>query len=216
MTAIYHEDLKYDTLDIMVDIDDVVMPWFETVDAKCREFWGPSPMGPCRTWQMHDHYDRTREEWEDVVIAATAEGLYTDTDPFPGAVEAVNRLRWYGHRVHIVTARGFMANGENIRRWTGEYLHRFGIGHDSLTFSKDKASAQRDLGLVFDFAVDDSLRNFEDLSIAGVKTYLHDAPHNRPHVHVPPSSRVSSLWEFANIVLEETRYADYKPHWEVW
>lgn len=209
MTAIHDEKLGYDTLDIMVDIDDVVVPWFETVIAACTRLWG-DPESPCVSWEMWRHWPgRTREHWGDAVITAThVDGLYTTVDPLPGSVEAINRLRWYGHRVHIVTARGFMENGQNIRAWTKDYLATFGIGHDSLTFSKNKVSAQRDLGVEFDHAIDDGVHNFTALLEAGVNVRLQDAPHNR---HVETDRRVHSLWEFANDVLREARWAENKP-----
>lgn len=191
-------------LDIMIDHDDVVQPWFEPVDQKCAEIWEyDGSRGPCNTWAMHEFYGRTRAEWGDVVMSATQDGLYTTIDPFPYAQEAINRLRWEGHRVHIVTARGFMANKVNIRRWTRDYYTNFGIGYDTLTFAQDKAVAMKELlephdKTVFDFAIDDGPHNYSALHAAGAHTYLMDAPHNRAY---DAQYRVSSLWEFVNIVL---------------
>jgi 5'(3')-deoxyribonucleotidase len=200
MTAV-DSPLGYPTLDIMVDVDDVIVPWYETVDGHLVEAWGPR-VHSTRPWSMwKDWPGRTREEWEQIVVHATLNGLYTHTEPFPYAVEALRRLHWYGHRIHIVTARGFMANGDNIRRWTHGYFETFAIPHDTLTFAKDKPGAQVELGLQFDYAIDDGVHNFEVLHGAGVPTYLHTAPHNLSF-DVPQGRRVASLWEFANIVLE--------------
>lgn len=209
MTAIYSDALQYNTLDVMVDIDDVVVPWFETVIGACTRLWG-EPETPCVSWKMWEHWPgRDRDHWGEAVLSAThVDGLYTTVDPLPGAVEAINRLRWYGHRVHIVTARGFMENGSNIRAWTRDYLATFGVGHDTLTFAKDKVAVQQELGLTFDWAIDDGLHNFEALSDAEVNVWLHDAPHNR---HVETDFRVPSLWDFANKVLSTTRWAEGKP-----
>lgn len=192
-------------LDIMIDIDDVIVPWFETVDRRCRDAWGDHHP-PCRAWDMAAHYGVTREEWEEIVISATADGLYTTTEPLPGSVEALRRLMWAGHRLHIVTARGFFANSENIRAWTKEYLNHFAVPHETLTFAKNKPAAQRDLGVTFDYAIDDGVHNFEALSEAGVPTYLHTAPHNSTYV-APPGRRVDSLWEFADIILDNAQEA---------
>lgn len=202
--------LGYDTLDIMVDVDDVVVPWFETVITACTRLWG-EPETPCVSWEMWKHWpERTRDHWGEAVMTATqVDGLYTTVDPLPGSVEAINRLRWYGHRVHIVTARGFMENGSKIREWTHDYLANFGIGHDTVTFAKNKVKAQRDLGVTFDYAIDDGLHNFEALLEAGIDVRLCTAPHN---VHVKTDRRVESLWDFANKVLgETTHYAADKP-----
>lgn len=193
------------TYDIMVDIDDVIVPWFETVDAGCRKAWGDHhPV--CTNWHMWEHYGVTQEEWSDVVIQAVQTGLYHTVDPIPGSVEAINRLRWLGHRIHIVTARGFMANGDNIREWTPEYLERFGIGYDTLTFAKDKVEGMitalggwtpPDARPSFDFAIDDGMHNYRKLDDAGIEVWLHSAPHNSLEV---VERRVDSLWDFAKIV----------------
>lgn len=194
--------LGYDTVDVMVDIDDVIAPWFVSVDERCAEAWDPEgKLGPCNVWSMWEHYGRTQEEWGSVVESAISHGLYTTVDPIPGSVEGLNRLRWFGHRVHMVTARGFMANAQNIRRWTPEYLQRFGAGYDTLTFAKDKVKAQAALGLTYDYAIDDGGHNYDALADAGVNVYLCKAPHNGEH---RASQRVDSLWDFANLVLEET------------
>lgn len=186
------------TFDIMVDIDDVIVPWFETVDAGCRAAWGDH-FPVCSNWHMWEHYGVTQEEWTDVVIQAVQTGLYHTTDPIPGSVEAINRMRWFGHRIHIVTARGFMANGDNIRQWTPEYLERFGIGYDTLLFAKDKFNAQFELGVPFDLAIDDGYHNYERLDGGGVEVWLHTAPHNE---HLTVERRVGSLWDFSTMVLE--------------
>ncbi len=201
MTA-QESELGYQTLDIMIDVDDCITPWFETVDAKCKEL-GLDRLnaGPCTNWAMWEHYGCTKEEWEDAVILATLDGLYTTIEPFPGAVQAINRLRWYGHRVHIVTARGFMANGDRIRDWTREYFDSFGIGYDTLTFSKNKARAMDELGVHFDYAIDDGLHNVETLQSRGVRVFLQDAAHNR---HVEHPLRTLSLWHFVEKILDDT------------
>lgn len=206
MTAVADPKLGYKTFDVMVDVDDVIVPWFDTVLDECVRNWG-EPTSTDFGWEMWENWGRTREEWADVVIMATQRGLYTSVDPIPYSVEAINRLRWYGHRVHIVTARGFMENGENIRRWTEEYLETYAIGHDSLTFAKDKVAAQETLGVEFDWAIDDGIHNFEALSDAEVNVWLHSAPHNLNH---ETDFRVASLWEFANRVLRTTPVASDK------
>lgn len=201
MTAVL-SPLGYDTVDIMVDVDDVIVPWFETVDAECRAAFDPDGLlGPCEVWSMWEHYKVPQASWEDCVIKAVQTGLYHTVDPFPYAVEAINRLRWFGHRIHIVTARGFMANGDNIREWTPAYLERFGVGYSTLTFAKDKLQAMSDLNCVFDYAIDDGGHNYDVLADGGINVWLQEAPHNKQH---RASQRVSSLWDFSEMILEET------------
>lgn len=202
MTAVLNASVGYETLDIMVDYDDVIIPWFDTVDAKCKELGlDRRQAGPCRQWKMWVHYGCTEEEWQNAVVAATAEGLYSKTEPFVGAVQAINRLRWYGHRVHIYTARGFMQNADNIRRWTVEHAADYGIGYDSLEFTRDKGATMLERGIRFDYAIDDAVHNLDKLAQVQVKGHLHTATHNEEISH---PRRVNSLWDFANQILAET------------
>lgn len=198
------------TADIMVDIDDVVAPWFHTVDELCRTRWDAHHLPPCTMWKMWEYYGRTQEEWGDVVVSAIQHGLYTTVDPLPGSVEGINRLRWFGHRVHLVTARGFMQNADEIRRWTPEWLERFGVGYDSLVFSKDKVDGMitalggwtpPDARPTFNYAIDDGGHNYDALDAAGVNVWLCQAPHNVDH---PAERRIGSMWEFSQMILEET------------
>lgn len=199
MTSRIDPQAGHATFDIMIDVDDVIVPWFETVNQRCIERFGyDGSRGVCNVWAMHEFYGVPREEWEAIVISATQDGLYTSTEPLPYSVEAMNRMKFQGHRLHVVTARGFMANGDNIRRWTKEYLENFGIAHDTLTFAKDKAAAMDWLGVTFDYAIDDGVHNFVRLQEVGVNVWLQDAPHNREFD--AGYRRVASLWEFANIV----------------
>lgn len=199
--------LGYTTYDVMIDIDDVAMPWAETVHLACGQLGLHDGTKPWSSWHMWEDYGCPQADWEYAVERAVADGLYQHTEPFPYAAEAVRRLHWYGHRIHFVTARGFMANGNKIRQWTPEWLERFAFPYDTLTFAKDKVAAQAELGVEFDFAVDDGVHNVELLHAAGVPTWLHTAPHNQGF---PFDRRVASLWEFANIVLSSTPLAQQK------
>lgn len=188
--------LELPTYDIMIDYDDVIVPWADVVHAQC-EADGITNGRMYSTWHMWKDYGCHKDDWLDSVERAVTNGLYTDTDPYPGAVQAINGLIWRGNRVHIVTARGFMANGEQIKLWTKLALAKFGIGHSTLTFNKDKVAAQQELGVTFDYAVDDGVHNFEALDAAGVPIWMHSQPHNAAY---ETDRRVSSLWEFAQMI----------------
>lgn len=190
------------TFDIMVDIDDVMMPWAETVHLECGRLGLHDGSKPWSSWHMWEDYGCEKSQWEDAVISATARGLYTHTDPFPGAVEALNGLMWQGHRIHVVTARGFMENGTNIRSWTQEWLERYAIAHKSLTFAKDKLEAMHELGLVFDYAIDDGVHNYERLHQGGIPVWLHTQPHNVTHA---AERRTPSVWEWAKLITSDAQ-----------
>lgn len=189
--------------DVMVDIDEVIFPWAEKIHEKCGLLGLHDGTKPWTSWQMWEDYGCTKDRWLDAIIAATSDGLYVATDPIPGAVEAINLLLWEGHRIHLVTARGFMANGREIRDWTRQWLDAYGVGRTTLTFAQDKVEAMDALEVRFDLAIDDSQKNWEHLTAAGINAWLLTAPHN---VTIQTEKRVASLWEFAKIV--QAQYAE--------
>lgn len=180
-----------DSLRIGVDIDDVLFPWFDKAHALCEEAGITNGVTPTQ-WSCYLDYGVTLEDWLAVMEAGTLDGRLYSGEPYPGAVEALSRLREAGHTIHLVTARGFFAHGDLIRRHTIEWLADNEIPHDSLTFSKDKTFVRTD---VF---VDDSWRNVSDLVAAGVRTWMVDAPHNRSNEY---HMRVPSVVEFVDAVL---------------
>lgn len=188
--------------ELMIDIDDVLFPTMSSIhdlalkaglhDGTAKMAWAGwesyrlpdgQPCPPQIYWDL----------WSDFALS----GGYTDTAPIPGAAEALRWLRWEGHRLHLVTARGFMNHAEDIRRWTPQWLGEFAIPYDTLTFAKDKVGAQVDLGVRFDFAIDDSPSNYLALDKDGVEVYLLDHEHNEAHL---AERRVPNLWEWAYII----------------
>ena len=130
--------------------------------------------------------------------------MYEHAQPLPGSVLAWNRLYWELHGdagLHLVTARGFgkEPQASKIRACTPVWIEEYGIAHDTLTFAKDKVASQDELGVRFDYAIDDGVHNYEALDAAGVKVYLLTRPHNASH----PGRRVESIDEFVDIILEE-------------
>jgi 5'(3')-deoxyribonucleotidase len=176
-----------------IDIDDVLFPWFTTAHAICEAAGITNGVVPS-SWTCHEDYGCTLQEWLDVLAAATRDGSLYAGAPIPGSVEALHRLADAGHSLHIITARGFFAHGDLIRRHTVEWLADYGVPHDSLTFVKDKTLVR------VDAAVDDSWKNVQALTAAGVPTWLVDAPHNQDAVH---HTRVPSVVEFAEAILSK-------------
>lgn len=176
---------------LMIDIDDTAMPWFSTVDAHCRERLGPDTP-PARRWAMHEDYQIELSHWVALVDElCVPDGLY-HTAPYPGVAEIVRALAWEGHRIFWVTARGFMANAEQIREWTSEWLEEWALP-GMLIFAKDKDRVA--LELEIDHAIDDGYHNFQMLDAAGIDVTLMNQPHNAD-APVPPERRVDSVAEW--------------------
>lgn len=174
-----------------VDIDDCIYPWFDIAHRACVEDAITNDVTPSQ-WECWLDYGCSKDDWLGVMERATLDGSLYNGDPIPGAVEALHALRNAGHSLHIVTARGFFVHGDLIRHHTVSWLSAWDVPHDTLTFAKDKTLVRTD---VF---VDDSWRNVQALTAAGIPTWMVDAPHNREAVH---DLRVPSVVEFAAAIL---------------
>lgn len=199
-------------LDIMFDYDDVVFRTMWSIhDLACEA--GLNPKGNDPSWSGWESYelpdgspcppDVYWDLWSQFALA----GGYTSTPPIAEAAEAMRRLYFAGHRIHIVTARGFMDHASDIRRWTLEHTEEFAIPWHTLTFAQDKVAAMWELSRsaemgdeAFDYAIDDSPKHIAALRDAGVQAYLLDHVHNRLD---PSPWRAESVSAFADLILEE-------------
>ena len=189
-------------LELMVDIDEVVFPMMSTVHERARlqglhDGTAKMAWAGWENYRLPDGSVCTEEVywalWSDFAL----EGGYVTTEPIPGSVEALRWLMWEGHNIHLVTARGFMENAENIRAWTPKWIEDFAVPHKTLTFAKDKVAAQETLGVKFDSGIDDSAKNWACLAADGVRMYLHNHEHNLDEERIRPEWRVDTLWEWA-------------------
>lgn len=158
---------------IGADVDDVLFPWYDTAHRACTEAGITNGITPT-SWTVHEDYGCTLEDWIGALSAWTLDGRLYQGDPYPGAVDALERLKAAGHSIHLVTARGLLQHGELIKahtyRWVADHLAHV---VDSLTFSKDKTVVPVD---VF---IDDNLKNYDALADAGIEVWLVEQPWNR-------------------------------------
>ena len=96
--------------------------------------------------------------------------------------------------IHIVTARGYLSDGPNVRAKTARWLDIWSIPHDTLTFSKDKTVVRTD------WFVDDNADNIRAVNAAGSRGVLmHQTWNEDAH----DLERVDTITAFAKTVLEE-------------
>lgn len=183
------------TLDLMVDIDEVIFPMIDSIHQLAFER-GLHDGTPKPRWRGWEVYGCSEQDYWDLWSDFALSGGYTSTPPIAGSVEALRDLAFEGHRIHLVTARGFMANAQRIRRWTPAWVEEFAVPHKSLTFARSKPDAMKELGVHFDLAIDDSPSNFQALQDAGVHAWLQDHPHNE---EFETDFRVSHVSEWAMI-----------------
>lgn len=182
------------SLNLMVDIDDVLFPLIDSIHAiAVEEGLHDGSTGP--EWAGWELYGCTEERYWDLWATFSIRKGYLETPPIQRQVEALRHLYFEGHRINLVTARGFMANAKRIRRWTAEWIEEFAVPHHTLTFAKDKAATQAELG-AFDLAIDDSPSNYTALEEAGVNVWLQHHHHNRLF---EADARVNDLWEWVAV-----------------
>lgn len=154
------------SLRIGIDLDGVVHDFV----GAYREF---------RQWVLTDRHtmpEPTRwdfcEEWNvdkaDFRQHIHSEPAVFQGRPYPGAIDGLRQLADAGHSIHIVTHRP-----ASQVRTTCEWLERWEVPFDTLTFAEDKTIAKVDVFL------EDNVENYEALRDAGVQAFLMDRPWNR-------------------------------------
>ncbi|TCC19929.1 hypothetical protein [Kribbella sindirgiensis] len=184
---------------IGVDIDDVIYPFMDTAHKLCEEA-GITNGRQVDAWHMWESYGCTRKEFMAVMDAATLTGELYDALPIESAQWALKDLADAGHEIHLVTARGFGWNhGRLVRYLTERWVKEWQIPHASLTFAQDKAPVALKLGL--EMFIDDRVKNYDELDVAGVNVWLLHAPHNENERH--GRRFVMSMIGFADVVDRE-------------
>ncbi|HVW18075.1 MAG TPA: hypothetical protein VHB30_07485 [Solirubrobacteraceae bacterium] len=135
---------------IAVDIDSTLHHYWDGLsDAARRRFGIELPYEEQLDWGI----TRLRPEQLAVCVAEThCDAAILRNEPYPGAVETVNRWHAAGHFIHVTSHRpGTCAPA------TAAWLERIGLAHDDLWCSDDKLARCVQLGI--DVLVDDSPDN---------------------------------------------------------
>lgn len=174
-----------------VDVDDVLYAWFDAAHRLSEAAGITRGVAPT-SWNPWEDYGCTIEQWHAVLAVGAETGeLYRD-DPMPDAITSLQALKDAGHAVHLVTARGLLANGHLIREHTVRWLHDHQVPHDTLTFSKDKSIVRTD------YFIDDNAGNIHAVVKAGSHGMLIDRPWNQGAVGF---SRYQSIWHAVGEIL---------------
>jgi 5'(3')-deoxyribonucleotidase len=178
-------------LRVGIDIDDVLYPWFDVAHRLSERAGITNGVTPT-SWKASEDYGCDDDTWYAVLAEATVSGELYDAPPFDDACHQLDRLHAGGHRIHLVTARGFMQHGDLIREHTIRWLRRWSIPHDSLTFTKDKRTVATDVFL------DDAPHNYDQL-LGHTEVWLLHARHNAAACE--DRKTAASLKEFIDAVL---------------
>jgi uncharacterized protein len=155
---------------IAIDIDSTLHHYWDVLsDAARRRFGVELP------YEVQSTYGTTRlrDDQFAVCIAEThREPTIMAAEPYPHAVEVVNRWHADGHFVHVTSHRDVAAHDATAR-----WLERIGLGHDDLHCSMDKIS--RCVGLGIDVLVDDAPDNLRGALKHGIVPATIAHPWNR-------------------------------------
>lgn len=181
---------------IGLDSDGVIYRFSLAYNAKLIELGHYVDLeGEPNTWDYFKSYGYTTEEFlthlDELVDQRKiyCEGqLYEKDIPW-----LIAELRRAGNTIHIVTNR-FSGKSYSAQEATAYFFKKVGIEYDSLTFAKDKTIVKTDVFL------EDHTKNYDDLTAAGVETFLVDRPYNQdgPGEY---RKRVGSFYEFAEKML---------------
>lgn len=184
---------------VIFDIDDVLIPWAETAHQACMTAGlVPGHVTTWTQWGMWEDYGCTKDQWLEVINAMTKEGGVYHAPPYPGAVEAMQKLVDAGHDAFLVTARGFFANADLIRQWTYEWVETFKVPGILYFARENKGEVAAEIGATH--GIDDRRENVVSLLGAGVDAYLMNQPHNLSWDYVA-DRRVNSVAEFVERIL---------------
>lgn len=192
--------------DVGIDLDGCAYDFIDAIRREIRLFYphlDPSP--PADSWTFYERWGLDHDAFLNVYAQSVKQGrVLWEGDPYPGTVDAWQRLAEAGHRIHIITDRRPAGAEADAQRATISWLARHGLEYSSITFSHDKTLirhiASHKERVVF---VDDKAENFCALQSAGISAFLMDRPWNQ-HTEGP---RVASLHDFAARVDQLTQRA---------
>lgn len=177
--------------DIILDFDDVIYPFCNGILAVLAK---EGITGSITQWAVEEDFDMEREEFWDLIYQPKHHETLFLQRIESDVLCQMRRLRYAGHRLHIVTAR----QGETSEGFAREVIARDHVPVDSITFTKDKGPMVAELNATF--SLDDGPHNYAALDQQDHLTFLMDAPHNA-QTFVPLGRRIYAMNDFAATVL---------------
>ena len=186
-------------MNIGIDIDDTIS---NTYDISIK--WLKREIIPDLSKAVNDNYiidafglssSEEADFWEKYW-----EKILNDIKPKEDAVNIINKLKSDENRIVIITARWDMC-GISAFEVSKEWLKRNNICFDELIVNaQNKADIASDKNI--DYFIDDSIKNCEEVSQRGIKSYLFSAEINK-HYNSDSIKKVYSWKEIYENIKEE-------------
>jgi hypothetical protein len=178
------------------DVDGVIYRFTKAYHLWLNKNRGMSldPEVEALTWDWFSEWESPDEFVMNLHDGVDSGELYWEGELYePTIAQNLLDLTAAGHTIHIVTARLFGIR-ECSRVATQHFFDTHGLVYDTMTIAKDKTIVPTDLFL------EDHVRNYHDLEMAGVTSYLVNRPYN---LYNDDRRRVNTVDEFTKLILEE-------------
>lgn len=180
-----------DITDVAVDLDGVIYPFAEAFRSYCAHRLGVPDLAPVTDWYFYRSWGLDDDQFVRYLTdACTDWDVFSVMPPEAGTAEGWNSLRAMGLRIHVITHRPAAGWAQ-----TADWLLRWGLEPDTLTFTHDKTVAVHHAGGAV-AAIEDRVENHDALLAAGVHAVLIDRPWNQG----APGERVRTFADFATYV----------------
>ncbi|MDA0166798.1 hypothetical protein OM076_41440 [Solirubrobacter ginsenosidimutans] len=155
---------------LAIDIDSTLHPyWDQLAEIAQRRFNVDLPYETQFTWAI----DRLDAEQLKACVRETHSPEHVlKAEPYPGAVETIQRWHDQGHFIHITSHRAVDAHPH-----TREWLEKIGLPHDELYCSDDKLTRCVEIGI--DVLIDDAPGTLTKAREAGIVAATLEHPWNR-------------------------------------
>ena len=116
-----------------------------------------------------------------------------NVDLKPGVKEVIDKLYEMGCHITFITARGI--DHTDAYKDSKDYLDKHNIRYDKIiTNAKDKAIVCKEQEI--DVFIDDSIRNCEEVSNAGIETLLYETNYNSDYVGLKHAKDWNYIYEY--------------------
>ena len=160
---------------LAIDIDSTLHPYWDQLATIARRRFGIElPYDSQFTWEIPL---LAPEQLKAIVDETHAAENVLAAEPYPGAVETIQKWHEQGHFIHITSHRATDAHPQ-----TAQWLDAIGLPHDELYCSYDKITRCVEIGI--DVLIDDSPVNLVQAVEAGITAATITHPWNRELEHV--------------------------------
>lgn len=188
-------------MNIGIDIDDTISDTFESAIIYAKEYIENElkrnpviDMTKVRDhYYIRDMFNLSNEEAEDFWVKYYIK-IIDNVKPKNLCVEMINKLKEEGNKIVIITARW---NGENIDAFkiSENWLKRYNLNFDKMYVGIEN-KAEIAIKENIDLFIDDSIRNCEEVSAVGIKSYLFNSETNK---HISPNEKIDRVYSWEEI-----------------